>query len=133
MKRNIFRSIVAVIVGAAVSIVLSVGTDAVLQKTEVFPEPGRLMTNGLFALATAYRTVYGVLGAYLTARLAPNRPMMHALILGAIGLVVGIVGVVVNWNKMPELGPRWYPIGLVVLGMGQWWIGGKFRMMQLKG
>ena len=130
---NIFRSIVAVVVGAAVSIALSVGTDTVMQKTGVFSESGRLMSNGLFVLATAYRTVYGVLGAYLTARLAPNRPMGHALILGAIGCAVGIVGVVVRWTEMPELGPRWYPIGLVVLGLAQAWVGGKLRVMQLSG
>ena len=131
MKRNIWRSILAVVVGAAVSILLSVGTDAVMQKTGVFPLSGKAMSNGLFVLATIYRTVYGVLGAYLTARLAPDRPMMHALILGAIGTTVGIVGLVVRWHEMPELGPRWYPIGIVVLGMVQWWVGGKLRVMQL--
>jgi hypothetical protein len=131
MKRSIWRSILAVILGAAVSIVLSVGTDEVMKKTGVFPMSGKTMSNGLFALATVYRTVYGVLGAYLTARVAPNRPMLHALILGAIGTAVGIVGVVARWNEMPELGPRWYPIGIVGLGMVQWWVGGKLRVMQL--
>ncbi len=130
---HVFKSMVAVLEGAVVSIVLSVGTDAMMQKSGVFPEAGRLMSNGLFVLATAYRTAYGVLGAYLTARFAPNRPMMHALILGAIGCAVGIVGVVVTWNKMSELGPRWYPIGLVVLGLAQAWVGGKLRVKQLGG
>ncbi len=131
MKRSIWGSILAVIAGAAVSVLLSVGTDALMQKAGVFPESGKAMSNGLFMLATFYRTVYGVLGAYLTARVAPNRPMMHALILGAIGTAMGIVGLVVTWNKMPELGPRWYPIGLVVLGMVQWWVGGKLRLVQV--
>ena len=109
MKRNIWRSILAVIVGAGVSIVLSLGTDELMKKSGVFPVSGKAMSNGLFALATVYRTVYGVLGAYLTTRGAPNRPMVHALILGAIGTAVGIVGVVATWNQMPELGPRWVP------------------------
>lgn len=131
MNRKIWKSILAVIVGAAVSILLSVGTDTALEKTGVFPAPGKVMGNGMFVLATVYRTVYGVLGAYLTARLAPTRPMMHALILGAMGTVVGIIGLVVMWNKLPELGPRWYPIGLVVLGLVQWWVGGKLRVIQV--
>ena len=131
MKRSIWRSILAVIVGAAVSIVLSLGTDEVMHKTGIFPLSGKAMSNGLFVLATVYRTVYGVLGAYLTARLAPDRPMMHSLILGAIGTTIGIVGVVARWNEMPQLGPRWYPIGILVLGMVQWWVGGKLRVMQL--
>jgi hypothetical protein len=128
---NIFKSVLAVIAGAAVSIVLSVGTDAVMQKTGVFPSSGGAMSDGLFVLATAYRAVYGVLGSYLTARLAPSRPMMHALILGAIGCAVGMVGLVVTWNKMPGIGPRWYPIALVVLGWLQAWAGGKLRVMQM--
>ncbi len=133
MCGNLLKSVGAVVAGAAVGIVLSVGTDAVMQRTGVFPSSGGAMSDGLFVLATAYRAIYGVLGAYLTARLAPNRPMMHALILGAIGCAVGIVGLVVSWNKMPELGPRWYPIGLVVLGWVQAWAGGKLRVMQLSG
>lgn len=133
MKNNIVRSVIAVVVGAIVSIVLSVGTDAVMKETGVFPASGGAMSDGLFVLATAYRAVYGVLGAYLTARIAPNRPMMHALILGAIGCAVGILGLVVTWNKMPEIGPRWYPIGLVVLGWAQAWLGGRLRVMQVSG
>lgn len=133
MKNDTLRSISAVLAGAAVSIVLAVGTDEVMKRTGVFPASGGAMGDGLFVLATAYRTVYGVFGAYLTARLAPNRPMMHALILGAIGCAMGILGVVVSWNKMPEIGPRWYPIGLVPLGLAQAWVGGKLRMMQRSG
>lgn len=130
MNRNVLRSILAVVAGAVVGIVLSVGTDAVLQETGVFPESGRLMSNGLFVLATAYRTVYGVLGAYLTGRLAPNRPMRHVLILGALGLVANVAGLIAVWNKPPELGPMWYPIALLVLAMPTAWLGGKLWMMQ---
>jgi hypothetical protein len=43
--------------------------------------------TGPFAAATLYRTLYGIAGAYLAARLAPNRPLMHALILGFLGFV----------------------------------------------
>src|SRR6266404_8085901 len=40
------------------------------------------MAGGLppFALATAYRIVYGIATSYLVARLAPDRPMLHALV-----------------------------------------------------
>lgn len=69
------------------------------------------MNDGLFLLATFYHTVFGILGAYITARLAPRRPMLHALILGAIGVAVSILGAVVTWSKGPEFGPRLAPIG----------------------
>jgi len=49
-------------------------------------------------IATAYRTIYGVLGAYVTARFAPSRPLKHALILGAMGFAVSVLGTVVTWN-----------------------------------
>jgi hypothetical protein len=49
--------------------------------------------------------IYGVAGGYITARFAPNRPMLHALVLGVLGLAVSIVGTVVTWNKGPAFGP----------------------------
>jgi len=87
--------------------------------------------DGALLLATSYRTVYGVLGSYIMARLAPDRPMQHALVGGFLGLVVSIAGAAATWNKGPAFGPHWYPLALVVLAMPQAWAGGKFRMMQL--
>jgi hypothetical protein len=131
MAKNILLSIGAVIAGAAVSILLEVGTDALLHATGVFPKGEGSMSDALFVLATTYRTIYGVLGAYITARLAPNRPMMHALILGALGTVAAAAGALAMWDKMPEIGPKWYALALIVLGMPTAWLGGKLRLMQL--
>jgi len=91
------------------------------------------MPNSLLLIATVYRTLYGVLGAYLAACLAPNRPMKHALILGAIGFAVSVLGTVATWNGGPAFGPHWYPIALDVLAMPQSWLGGKLRESQLSG
>jgi hypothetical protein len=41
-------------------------------------------------------------GSYLAARLAPDRPMQHALVLGAVGLALSIAGAVGTWNAGPE-------------------------------
>ena len=87
--------------------------------------------DGALLLATVYRTVYGVLGSYLTARLAPSRPMGHAMAGGAIGLAVSILGAAVTWNKGPAFGPHWYPLALVVLALPTAWVGGKLRVGQL--
>jgi hypothetical protein len=87
--------------------------------------------GGALLLATIYRTIYGILSTYITARLAPNRPMQHALAGGFIGLVVSIVGAAVTWNKGPAFGPHWYPVALVVLAMPMAWAGGKLRVIQL--
>lgn len=131
--RRIGRSIGAVVAGALTGIILSIGTDAVLRAAGIFPALlGRPMSDGLFLLATTYRTAYGVAGSYITARLAPDRPMGHALVLGTMGLAVSIVGAVVTWNKLPSLGPRWYSLALIVLAIPPAWVGGKLRMIQLR-
>ncbi|HXY52836.1 MAG TPA: hypothetical protein VEI01_25545 [Terriglobales bacterium] len=79
-------------------------------------------------LATLYRTLYGVAGSYMAARLAPNRPMRHALVLGVFGLVVSTAGAVATWNRQPSLGPHWYPVALIVLAIPTAWVGGNLRL-----
>jgi hypothetical protein len=76
------RSIGAVLAGFVAIVVLSLGTDAALHASGVFPPWGQPMGDALFLLATAYRIVYGVAGSYIAARLAPDRPMPPALALG---------------------------------------------------
>jgi hypothetical protein len=125
------RSFGAILVGVLVGALLSVGTDAGMRSAGVFPPLGEVLTNSLLLLATAYRTLYGVLGSYLTARLAPDRPMRHALVLGILGLSVSILGTIVTWNKGPAFGPHWYPITLIVLALPTAWAGGKIRLTQL--
>jgi hypothetical protein len=132
--RRIGRSIGAVLAGLVVGIAITLVTDVVLHAIHVFPPWGASMVGfeGALLLATGYRTVYGVLSSYIIARLAPDRPMMHALVGGVIGLAVSILGAVATWNKGPAFGPHWYPLALVVLAMPQAWAGGKLRVMQLQ-
>jgi hypothetical protein len=130
MDNNIFKSIAAVMIGAGVAVFLSIGTDALMRAVGLFPAVPP-MKDGLFVLATIYRTFFGVLGAYSTARLAPSNPMKHALILGLLGLIASFAGTIAAWNKMPSLGPRWYPIALTVLAIPPAWAGGKLRLLQL--
>jgi peptidoglycan/LPS O-acetylase OafA/YrhL len=91
--------------------------------TGVYPPWGKNMSDGLFALATAYRLVFSVLGCYVIARLAPDRPMAHAMVGGAIGLVLCIAGAVSTWNM--DIGPHWYSVLLAVTALPCAWIGGK--------
>src|SRR4051812_12576817 len=128
--RRLGRSIIALLAGFFTVVILSMGTDAVLHATGVFPPLGQRMSDALFLLATAYRLVYSVLGSYIMARLAPDRPMQHALVGGAIGLFLSTVGAVVTWNHVPSLGPHWYSLPLVVPALPCAWLGGKPRLMQ---
>jgi hypothetical protein len=112
------KSIGAVFAGAITGIALSLGTDAVMHAFHLFPAIGQPMTDSrLLALATVYRTIYGVLGGYVTARLAPSRPMLHAFILGTLGELAAIAGVIATWNDVNKYGPHWYPIALVILAL----------------
>ena len=129
--RRVLRRIGAVFAGMLAVIILSIATDMVMHATGVFPPWGEPMSDTLFLLATAYRIGYGVAGGYVAARLAPDRPMQHALVYGAIGLVVSIVGAMATWNAGPAFGPRWYPLALVATAMPCAWAGGRLRGMQL--
>jgi hypothetical protein len=123
-----------VLAGFVAVFILSLGTDVVLHTTRVFPPWGDSMVgyDAALLLATIYRTIYGVAGSYLTARLAPDRPVQHALVGGVIGFALSIVGAAATWNRGPAFGPHWYPLALVALALPTAWAGGKLRLLQLR-
>jgi peptidoglycan/LPS O-acetylase OafA/YrhL len=123
-RPTIGRSIGALAAGFVVTAALSLGTDVVMHGTGVFPGWGEPMSNGLFAWATIYRVVFTVLGGYVTARLAPRRPMAHARWLGLIGVAAATAGAAATWNAGPAFGPHWYPLFLVVTALPCVWVGG---------
>lgn len=96
-----------------------------MHATGVFPPFGRPMSDGLFVWATLYRVVFTIMGAYVTARLAPTAPMQHAIVLGSIGTLAAIAGAVATWNQGPEFGPKWYPILIVLTGLPCSWAGAR--------
>ena len=111
--------------GVVAIFVLSIATDVVFHAAGIFPPLGQPFSGRLCLLATAYRIVYGVVGGYITARLAPNRPMQHALILGFIGVVLSTAGAIATWNRGPAFGPHWYPLALIVISLPCAWMGGR--------
>jgi hypothetical protein len=105
---RLLQSVAAVLFGMIAIVVLSLGTDQVLHVLEVYPpwsQPMNDTSDNLLALT--YRCVYGVLGSYLTARLAPYSPLGHSLAGGAIGFVLSTAGAIAAINM--NLGPSWYP------------------------
>ena len=125
------KSIWAVVAGIGVIIGVTTLVDILLYAAGVYPPMGQPLTEGLAVLATAYRIVISIAGAWLTARLAPARPLTHALMLGYVGVILGLVGLIATWNL--GLGPRWYPIALVVLAIPPCWIGGTIYERQMAG
>jgi hypothetical protein len=127
-SRRRIRGIGAVLAGLFAIFALSTATDLALHATEVFPPFGQPMADALFVLAAAYRVLYGIAGCYVTARLAPDRPLGHALALGVVGVAISSAGAVAMWDA----GPRWYALAVIAMAPPCAWLGGKLRLAQLR-
>jgi MFS family permease len=117
------KSVWALVAGALFVIVGTTIIDIALHLVGYYPPIGLPMDDRQSLVATAYRVVISIAGAWITARLAPAKPMKHVMILGVLGTIIGIVGVVATWNR--GLGPHWYPVALAVLAIPQSWVGGR--------
>jgi hypothetical protein len=129
-SKRILRRVGAVIAGLLVVGILDNTIDLIMHGTGIYPPWFQPMRTSLWLLATGYRTVDGILGGYVVARLAPDRPVAHALVLGIIGIVLSTGGVVATWSKGPEFGPKWYPLTLVAIALPCALIGGLIRARQ---
>jgi uncharacterized BrkB/YihY/UPF0761 family membrane protein len=125
MKKDTLKSIGAVFAGFAALVILSLITDTILEKAGIMKtEPFIDNPVWLISIIVLYRTIFTTVGCYLTARIAPNNPIKHAMILGIIGVVLTIVGLIAMW----DIPPRWYPISLIVLTLPAAWFGGKMAI-----
>lgn len=114
------RRIGSVLLGFIVILLLVGVTDAILEK--LFPAQfvnpdGSYAIPGLplVVFIFGYVFVYAGVGGYLTARIAPQSPMSHALALGALLLLVSLAFALAN----PHQQPLWYLLTstvFVVLG-----------------
>jgi hypothetical protein len=127
-RRRLGRSTGAVLAGLVVIFAVTTAIDVALHLTHVFPPLGERMADGLFLLATAYRILIGVLGCHVAARLAPARPMAHALVLGGIGVVLSTIGAACMWDA----GPSWYSLAVIAISLPCAWLGGALRQRQLE-
>lgn len=123
------RSILAIVVGFLVIGALATGTSMAVMKAAPasFGPGGSTDSVPMLLLMTLYVGIIATAGCYLTARLAPNRPMRHALILGVLGLIFNIVGTAQTW----ALYPAWYHLLALAMVMPYAWLGGWLRERQL--
>ncbi len=115
------RSAAAILAGFLTTFILAVGSDALLHKIMPgsFGDDG--MAHGLALwVALVYTAVFGAAGAYVAARLAPGHPLRHALILGAIALLLSVIATIQLWHTAPA----WYHILAVLLVLPSAWCGG---------
>lgn len=125
-----WRSVMAIVVGFLFIGLLAFGADAVLRGAMpgAFDATGRMTSVSVLLLTLAYVGVFAIAGCWLAARLAPDRPMRHALILGMLGLVFNIAGSYAMWHTAPA----WYHAIAIALVMPYAWIGGRIRERQLE-
>lgn len=114
------RSVAAVLAGLVTTVVTSTATDLALLAAGVLPSFDVYWDGPSLALALAYRIGYGVLGCYLAARIGRERPLAHALVLGAVGFVLSVAGAIVMWDA----GEPWYSLALIAQAMPAAWLGG---------
>jgi len=120
--KNVLRSLGAVILGFVLIAALSTVSDAVLESIGAIPK-GKLPVYGAETTLIgilAYRAVFSIAGCFLTAKLAPSRPLIHALILGALGMTVSLLGSL----AMPSAAPLWFNATLVAMALPLAWLGG---------
>jgi len=119
--RRTLRSVGAVLGGLAATFVATTVIDIALHAAGVFPPLGVRMADALFVLALAYRIVLNIGGGYLVARLAPRRPLAHAIALGAIGVGIAIAGAIAFGSQ----GPVWYSLANIAIAVPCAYVGGK--------
>ena len=123
------RSVGAVLAGLFVNAFLASATDMLLVAIGVFP-PLREFGNpaaysdSLLLLALIYRTLFGVLGCYVTARLATSRPMAHSLVLGGIGVLIGTLGAIASWQTWTH----WYSLAIIAVTLPSSWLGARIYL-----
>jgi len=121
-SRNLWRSTGAVLAGVLAVIALSLVTDEVFHVLHVYPPWDQAMHEpGLNLLALSYRCVYNVIGACITARIAPRNPARHLWVFALIGFALGTAGAIATIPM--NIGPAWYPVLLAISAFPCTWLG----------
>ena len=121
MLKSIWAILAAMVIGAGLAML----TDVLLSLVGIISF-SIIVSGWSLLLALVYRAIYTVLSGYIAARLAPNRPLGHAITLGAIGVIVTILGSIAAWSK--SAGYEWYPIALIVITLPCCYLGGRLRV-----
>jgi len=119
----LIRHILPVIAGGAVTLLLTVVTDNWLSAHQVLPSPDNtVFETGPLLLTAGYRGLFAILGCHLAARMAPpGQPRIrYALALGALLLVMNLVGAASLWGRVPV----WYSLAGIALTIPYAIVGG---------
>jgi len=123
MNKTTLKSIGAILAGFLSGALLSIATDFIMEKSGMMSmENFKQSSPAIILFVIFYRFIFNVIGCYLTARLAPNKPMKHVIIIGIIGTVLSILGSIAMW----EYAIPFYNITIILMSLPSAWLGGKF-------
>lgn len=129
MKQSLLKSIGAILAGFMLGAILSIAADAVLEKLNFFStENFKYTSTSILLLIILYRFAFNATGCYLTAKLAPQKPMLHVSIIGVLGTVLSILGSVIMWDKTVPF----YNIAIILISFPSAWIGGKMYVRRTR-
>lgn len=128
MKKNFFKSLIAIVSGIAVTFILSNGTDYLFRKANILPPSTMYVSSIIIITVILYRCIYNVIGSFIVAKLAPYQPMGHALGVGIFGFLGSLAGTIATWNM--NLGPHWYPISVAITAIPCAWLGAKLNELK---
>lgn len=122
------RSVLAVVAGFLVIGVLAVGTASLLRSASPaqFDAAGNPVTVAMMLVQLLYVGVYATFGCWLAGRLAPGRPMLHALVVGVLGLALNIPSAL----ALRDTHPAWYLATGTLTTMLWAWLGGRIAERQ---
>jgi len=133
--KQVRRSTLAVAAGFVLALFLSRSVDVLLERTGVFPTVAQQQAEGFDVLwmnvvALCYRMAFGVLGGYVTAAIAPNRPARHVHILGLIATAVAAIAnvAVAMTPATANVLPAWFSVALVLMAYPTAWLGGRLYL-----
>lgn len=132
MKNNIFKSIGVMLLAFVVNALLSVVTDFLLESIGVLPDPSKgLFDTSAIILVLSYRAMYTILAGFLVAKLAPGKPMLHAVLLGIIGTTITLLAV--SSPSFADKAPLWFGYSLAAITIPCMWLGARIQRSWNKG
>lgn len=108
------RLILSVVAGFLFTAIITSVVDHIFHVTNVYPRYGEpFLKTDLLIMAFAYRALFAITGAYITARIAKDKAKKAILILGVLGTLAWLAGLIQFW----DLAPAWYNIGGLLLAL----------------
>ena len=133
--KQLRRSTLAIAAGFVLPLILSRSADILLESTGVFPTVAQQRADGfdvlwMNILALCYRMAFGVLGGYVTAAVAPNRPARHVHLLAIIATAVAVISnvAVATIPATANVLPAWFAVALVLIAYPSTWLGGRWYL-----